>query len=215
MQTSMIRARQNVPRETYAKAVRADGQNQNKGANKMKLFIASDIHGSLYYCSKMLEAYEREQAERLLLLGDILYHGPRNELPREYAPKGVIELLNSKKNEIYCVRGNCEAEVDQAVLQFPVLAEYMLLPLEGGCIFAAHGHNYNESSLPPLRRGDILLNGHTHIPCCKQHDAYVYMNPGSIALPKGGSYNGYMLMEGGSFIWKDIAGNVRQRFELR
>ena len=130
----------------------------------MKLLIASDIHGSAYYCRKMLEAYEKEGAQRMLLLGDILYHGPRNDLPKEYAPKEVIRMLNEKKNEIYAIRGNCEAEVDQMVLQFPVLADYMILFAGERAIYATHGHVYNENHLPPLKPGDVLLHGHTHVP---------------------------------------------------
>ena len=96
----------------------------------MKLMIASDIHGSAYYCRKMLEAYDREKADKLLLLGDILYHGPRNDLPKEYAPKEVIAMLNARKQEILCVRGNCDTEVDQMVLEFPILADYCFFESE-------------------------------------------------------------------------------------
>ena len=120
----------------------------------MKLMIASDIHGSAYYCRKMLEAYEREQADRLLLLGDILYHGPRNDLPRDYAPKEVIAMLNGVKNELLCVRGNCDTEVDQMVLEFPVLADYSILYIDGVTIFATHGHHFNLRNLPPHKEGD-------------------------------------------------------------
>ena len=144
----------------------------------MKWMIASDIHGSAHYCSKLIEAYKAEKAERLLLLGDVLYHGPRNDLPEEYAPKRVIEMLNAMKDDIFAVRGNCESEVDQMVLEFPVLAEYALIPVGDRLIYAVHGHNYNEKNLPPLHKGDILLNGHTHVPKCVEHDDYIYMNPG-------------------------------------
>ena len=106
----------------------------------MKWMIASDLHGSAYYCRKMLEAFEREGADRLFLLGDLLYHGPRNDLPREYAPKEVIPLLNGKKEVLLCVRGNCDAEVDQMVLEFPVLADYAVLPVGQRLIYATHGH---------------------------------------------------------------------------
>ena len=123
----------------------------------MKWMIASDIHGSAYYCRKLLEAYEREKAERLLLLGDILYHGPRNDLPRDYAPKEVIAMLNNMKNEILCVRGNCDTEVDQMVLEFPVLADYAVITDGKRDIYATHGHVYNEKNLPPLREGGILM----------------------------------------------------------
>ena len=150
----------------------------------MKWFIASDIHGSAYYCRKMLERYKAENADRMLLLGDILYHGPRNDLPEGYAPKEVIEMLNAMKDEILCVRGNCEAEVDQMVLKFPVLADYAIIDLGNSIIYATHGHIYNENNLPPIKKGDILLHGHTHVPKCVEHEDYTYMNPGSVSIPK-------------------------------
>ena len=180
----------------------------------MKWMIASDIHGSAYYCSRLIEAYKTEQAERLLLLGDVLYHGPRNDLPRDYAPKKVIEMLNAMKDDIFAVRGNCESEVDQMVLQFPVMAEYALIPAGDRLIYAVHGHNYNEKNLPPLHKGDILLNGHTHVPNCVEHDDYVYMNPGSVSIPKENSHHGYMIFEDNVFIWKDLDGEVKNRYEI-
>ena len=178
----------------------------------MKLMIASDIHGSAFYCQKLLEAYEREGADKLLLLGDILYHGPRNDLPKDYAPKEVIALLNPLKNEILCVRGNCDTEVDQMVLSFPVLADYAILWLDGKNVYATHGHNYNEDKLPPLADGDILLNGHTHVPKCTDHSTYTYMNPGSISIPKENSPHSYMIYENGAFFWKDLDGTVYMNY---
>ena len=175
----------------------------------MKWMIASDIHGSELYLRKLLEAYNREKADRLLLLGDLLYHGPRNDLPEGYQPKKVIELLNSMKEEILCVRGNCEAEVDQMVLQFPVMAEYAILTAGRRMIFATHGHVFNERNLPPLHKGDILLHVHTHVPKCIEHEDYIYMNPGSVSIPKENSHHGYMIMEGLDFTWKDLEGNVK------
>lgn len=169
----------------------------------MKLMIASDIHGSSYYCRKMIEAYRQEKADRLLLLGDLLYHGPRNDLPRDYNPKEVISMLNGIKNELLCVRGNCDTEVDQMVLGFPILAEYCLLELDGYTIFATHGHNFNPDNLPMLKDGDILLNGHTHIPANQNMGTYTYMNPGSISIPKEGSAHGYMIYDG-EFCWKSL-----------
>ena len=180
----------------------------------MKWMIASDIHGSAYYCSRLIETYKTEQAERLLLLGDVLYHGPRNDLPRDYAPKKVIEMLNAMKDDIFAVRGNCESEVDQMVLEFPVLAEYALIPVGDRLIYAVHGHNYNEKNLPPMHRGDILLNGHTHVPKCVEHEDYIYMNPGSVSIPKENSHHGYMILEDNVFTWKDLDGKVMDRYEL-
>lgn len=169
----------------------------------MKLMIASDIHGSSYYCRKMIEAYRQEEADRLLLLGDLLYHGPRNNLPRDYNPKEVISMLNEIKNDLLCVRGNCDTEVDQMVLDFPILAEYCLLELDGRTIFATHGHNFNPDNLPMLKEGDILLNGHTHIPANQNMGTYTYMNPGSISIPKEGSAHGYMIYDG-EFRWRSL-----------
>lgn len=178
----------------------------------MKWFIASDIHGSAYYCRKMLERYKAENADRMLLLGDILYHGPRNDLPEGYAPKEVIEILNAMKDEILCVRGNCEAEVDQMVLKFPVLADYAIIDLGNSIIYATHGHIYNENNLPPMKKGDILLHGHTHVPKCVEHEDYTYMNPGSVSIPKENSHHGYMTLENKKFVWKDLDGNAKKEF---
>lgn len=170
----------------------------------MKILIASDIHGSAYYCEELLKAFEREKAERLFLLGDILYHGPRNDLPRDYAPKSVIAMLNGIKDKIFCVRGNCDTEVDQMVLEFPVLGDYAVIPLENRVIYAAHGHVYNPDSPPPLCGGDILLNGHTHVPKCEDYAGFIYMNPGSVSIPKENSPHSYMIFSGGTFEWKEL-----------
>ena len=181
----------------------------------MKFLIASDIHGSAYYCRSLIECYRNENADRLILLGDILYHGPRNDLPRDYAPKEVIGMLNALNNEILCVRGNCEAEVDQMVLDFPVLADYALMPLGNRIMFITHGHVFNEKHLPPLKSGDILLHGHTHVPKCADYGTYVCMNPGSVSIPKENSHHGYMTLENGVFLWKDINGNIIDKYSLR
>ena len=173
----------------------------------MKWFIASDIHGSEYYCKQMLEAYDKEGADRMLLLGDILYHGPRNDLPKDYAPKQVIALLNERKQDIVCVRGNCDTEVDQMVLEFPVLSDYCVVDLGKQLVYATHGHVYGEQNPPPLHRGDILLCGHTHVPKCAEHGGFIYMNPGSVSIPKEDSHHGYMIYQDGIFVWKDFDGN--------
>ncbi len=171
----------------------------------MKWMIASDLHGSAYYCRKMLEAFEREGADRLFLLGDLLYHGPRNDLPREYAPKEVIPLLNEKKEKLLCVRGNCDAEVDQMVLEFPVLADYAVLPVGQRLIYATHGHIYHVKNLPPLAPGDVLLHGHTHVPAWTEFgQGNLYLNPGSVSIPKENSPHSYMTLKGNTMQWKEL-----------
>ena len=181
----------------------------------MKWLIASDIHGSEYYCRKVLETCDREGAERLILLGDVLYHGPRNDLPDGYAPKEVTTQLNACAGSILGVRGNCDAEIDQMVLQFPMMADYCLLYAAGRTVFATHGHVYNTASLPPLQPGDILLHGHTHVPCWEEFgNGNLYLNPGSVSLPKEDSPRGYLLLTDTAFIWKDLAGHEYHRLEL-
>lgn len=181
----------------------------------MKWFVASDIHGSAYYCEKMLRAFDREKADRMLLLGDLLYHGPRNDLPEGYDPKGVIRLLNERRESILCVRGNCEAEVDQMVLEFPVMADYCVVCTEDRIIYATHGHLFGEDNPPALQPGDILLCGHTHVPKCVDHREYLYLNPGSVSLPKEGSYRGYMTITDDVVDWKDLEGNLKMSKDLR
>lgn len=175
----------------------------------MKLMIASDIHGSALYCGQLLEAMDREQPDRLLLLGDILYHGPRNDLPEEYDPKTVIAMLNARKQDLVCVRGNCDTEVDQMVLDFPIMADYCLLMTENRMIFATHGHHYNLGQLPALHPGDILLHGHTHVPAWQAFGQdNRYFNPGSVSIPKESSARGYMMLEAARAVWKDLTGNL-------
>ena len=172
----------------------------------MKLMIASDIHGSAYFARLIEERYREEKADKLLLLGDILYHGPRNDLPKEYSPRDVASVLNSIKEEILCVQGNCDADVDQLVLEFPIKAEYCILYHEGTMIFVTHGHVYNRDNPPMLKSGDILLHGHTHVPTWEpfgEKNNYC-LNPGSVSLPKDGTNYSYMTFEGGLFLWKDI-----------
>lgn len=181
----------------------------------MKIMIVSDIHGSAYYCKEMLAAFEREKADRMLILGDVLYHGPRNDLPREYAPKEVITLLNEMKEKIFCVRGNCDTEVDQMVLDFPILAEYSLIPAGKRMIFVTHGHKFNKSNMPSLQKGDILLHGHTHIPAWEEcEDEILYLNPGSVSIPKNESAHGYMTLEENEFCWKEMDGTVYHRLKI-
>lgn len=181
----------------------------------MKYLIASDLHGSSVYCRSLLEAFEKEQADRLLLLGDILYHGPRNDLPEGYAPKEVIAMLNSLKNRILAVQGNCEAYVDQMVLDFPILNEFAVLENAGRLIYATHGHIHNLKNLPPLCPGDVLLHGHTHIPAWEEFgENNLYLNPGSVSMPKAESCRSYMTLEDGQLIWKSLDGEEYHRLTL-
>ena len=181
----------------------------------MRILIASDIHGSSLYCRMLLDAFRREGADRLLLLGDILYHGPRNDLPAGYAPKEVTAQLNACAASILGVCGNCDAEIDQAVLAFPIMADYCLLFAGGRTIFATHGHIYNASCPPPMHPGDILLHGHTHVPCWDSFgDGNLCLNPGSVSLPKENTPRGYILLAGEEIVWKDLTGAVYHRIAL-
>ena len=166
----------------------------------MKLFIASDIHGSAYYCEKMIAEFKRQNCQKILLLGDILYHGPRNDLPAGYAPKKVIELLNAIKDDILCVRGNCEAEVDSMVLSFPVMADYAVLFLDRVMCYITHGHHIGEKEADTLPKGSVLINGHTHVYAARELECGVfYLNPGSVSLPKEGKEKTYMIYLDGVF----------------
>ena len=175
----------------------------------MKLLIASDIHGDLSAAKFVIDAYKRERCDKILLLGDILYHGPRNDLPEGYAPKEVISLLNDYKDVILAVRGNCDTEVDQMVLDFPILADYCYLSLDGLSVFATHGHHHNTQTPPPLANGDILLHGHTHVLKCEKFgNGNTYLNPGSISLPKENNPKSYMVYENRVFTVFDTNSNV-------
>lgn len=181
----------------------------------MKLMFASDIHGSLSAARAMAERYRAERCDRLILLGDLLYHGPRNDLPDAYDPKGVIALLNGMKDELLCVRGNCDAEVDQMVLSFPILADYALLWLSGRCVFLTHGHLHSPDSLPPLKSGDLFISGHTHIPGCWERSGITCLNPGSVALPKQGHPATYMVWEDGVFSIRRMDGSEYLRYPVQ
>ena len=181
----------------------------------MKIMIASDIHGSLKYCRELIEKYREEKCEKLVLLGDVLYHGPRNDLPEEYNPKGVIAILNDMAEEILCVRGNCEAEVDEMVLSFPVLAEYAFFYHKGRMFFLTHGHKMNPQNLPKIKKGDILFNGHTHVSKIEELEGgYIYANPGSVSIPKENTPRGYMVVDDSAIIHKTLSGEKVQEFVL-
>lgn len=168
----------------------------------MKLLIASDLHGSAACCRLLLEAFRREEADRLVLLGDLLYHGPRNPLPEEYDTMAVTGLLNSAADRLLCVRGNCDSEVDQMVLAFPMLADYALLSVDGTELFATHGHLYGPDAPPPMT--GYLLCGHTHLPVRREMGRLTYLNPDSLALPKEGTPRSYMTLENGVFTWHEL-----------
>ena len=171
----------------------------------MKLVIASDIHGSAYWCGRLCELIEQENPDRIVLLGDLLYHGPRNDLPRDYAPKKVIPMLSALKGKILAVRGNCEAEVDQMVLPFHCMADYALLDCGGISMYLTHGHHANPDALPPLPEGSVFLSGHTHVKLDKIVGGVRCLNPGSVSIPKDGSHS-CIIFENGEFrfhLWED------------
>ena len=164
----------------------------------MKLLIASDIHGSAFWCEKLLEAARHEQPDQLVLLGDLLYHGPRNDLPKGYCPKEVIPMLSEWKEKILAVRGNCEAEVDQMVLPFPCMADCALVSIDGRSFYLTHGHLHNVQNLPPLKPGSIFLYGHTHVKQDETVGTIRCLNPGSVSIPKDGSHS-YLVYENAEF----------------
>ena len=174
----------------------------------MKLMFASDIHGSAYWCQKLEERFLVEKADKLVLLGDLLYHGPRNDLPKGHDPKGVIPILNKYKNQILAVRGNCDSEVDQMVLEFPMLADYAPIFIDGKVIFCTHGHLFGKDTPPPMSGDSVLINGHTRLYEDTQMEGFRYINIGSVSLPKGGNVNTYMVYEDGVFTIKDMDGNM-------
>ncbi|MGN0297647.1 MAG: phosphodiesterase [Lachnospiraceae bacterium] len=180
-----------------------------------RFMIASDIHGSAYYCQQLQKRWKEEKVEKLFLLGDLLYHGPRNDLPQDYEPKKVIAMLNEMSQSIVCVRGNCEAEVDQMVLNFPVMAESARIYADGLEMFLTHGHLYHEDKLPNLSEGEIFIQGHTHIPVMEKREHYVMLNPGSVSIPKNGSEHTYIIYENRYFYLKDMQGKILQTLDLK
>ena len=167
----------------------------------MKLIIASDIHGSAFWCRKLMDVIETEKPDKVILLGDLLYHGPRNDLPRDYAPKQVIPMLSSIREKIIAVRGNCEAEVDQMVLPFPCMADYAQLLIDGKTFYLSHGHHASPDNLPPLEAGDLFLSGHTHVKLDEVRNGTRCLNPGSVSIPKDGSHS-ILIYEKGEFAFR-------------
>lgn len=179
----------------------------------MKYYIVSDIHGSSANLKKVLSRFD-EDGDYLLILGDILYHGPRNELPLGYEPKVVAALLNERKEKIIAVRGNCDSEVDQMVLEFPITADYQILPFDGYKIFVTHGHLYDEK-LQWVSESDAVLFGHIHIPVAKVHNGRLHLNPGSISIPKMNSAPSYAVLENDVFTIYDLSQNIVNSYKIR
>ncbi len=180
----------------------------------MKLVIASDVHGSEKYCKELVDRFFEESADRLVLLGDILYHGPRNPLPDGYDPKGVCALLNPLKERIVCVNGNCDGEVDQMVLDFPLIKGFTAIFDDTHALYLTHGHIFSKDSPLPVPQGSVVLYGHTHVPDFSLCDGVYYVNPGSISLPKNDSERGYIVYENGVFTRKTLNGKVLERHTL-
>ena len=160
----------------------------------MKYFVISDIHGSKYYLEKALEQFSNDSYDAMLILGDILYHGPRNALPKDYDTTYVMNQLNKIKDKIIAIRGNCDAEVDQMVLQFPIMDTYK--ELDGNrTLLLTHGHVYGPENHPIVKKGSCILSGHTHIPTADIQNGCFYLNPGSISIPKGGYIHSYGVLD--------------------
>ncbi len=180
----------------------------------MKIMFLSDIHGSVKYTKIAMEKFEEEKADKLVLLGDLMYHGPRNPLPDTYNPKEVADLLNEYKEKILCVRGNCDSEVDQMLLDFPIMSDYLEILLNNNKIFVTHGHIYNSDNMPNLNKGDIFIHGHFHLPITKKIEDVYYLNPGSITLPKENNKNSYGLLLYNKFLIKDLDGEVIKEINI-
>lgn len=174
----------------------------------MKLMFASDIHGSSYWCNLLEQRFLAEKPDKLVLLGDLLYHGPRNPLPKEYSPEKVFTTLNKYKNQIIAIRGNCDSEVDQMVLEFPALADYTTIYSDGLTIFCTHGHLYSKENPPEIAGDMVLINGHTHLYENTDMGNFRYVNTGSVSLPKENRTNSYAIFENGKFTIKDLDGTV-------
>ena len=181
----------------------------------MKLLIASDLHGSATACKKLLDTFTASGADRLILLGDLLYHGPRNDLPEGYDPKAVIALLSEQADKLFCVRGNCDSEVDQMMLAYPIMSDYSTVWADGQRFFLTHGHIWNGGNVPPVTAGTILAHGHTHIPTLEEKDGLVIFNPGSIAIPKQENLPTYGVWENGMLSVRSLADGSVYREMIR
>ena len=181
----------------------------------MRYLFASDLHGSYRFGRELMEAFEREKADKLVLLGDLLYHGARNDLPEEYDTKALTALLNHYKDSILAVRGNCDAEIDQMVLEFPMMGDYIQLYADGHDFLVTHGHLFNEHSMIPHAPGTVLVHGHTHVKAAMKLGDIWYLNPGSVTMPKDDDKHSYLIYENNRFTFKELSGNVISTFELK
>jgi len=179
----------------------------------MRLLVASDLHGSAHACRALLQVIDREQPDVVLLLGDLLYHGPRNPLPQDYDPQAVVGMLNPLKDRLLCVRGNCDAEVDQMLLHFPMRSDYAMLYCNGVRILATHGHLGDD--MLPAGGYEVRLQGHTHLPRLQVEGGILWGNPGSLALPKENTPAGYLLLEEGLASHKALDGTLLAQTPLQ
>ena len=177
----------------------------------MKYVIASDIHGSAYYCRLLRTRFLEEGAQKLILLGDLLYHGARNPLPPEYNTMECASILNGIREQILSIKGNCDSQVDTLVLEFPVEAEFALLPVEERTLVLTHGHLVPAA----LKKGDVLINGHFHVPAFEERENCTYVNCGSVSIPKESSPHSYLVLEGRTLLWKNVeTGEIFRRATL-
>ena len=178
----------------------------------MKLLVVSDIHGSAYYAEKIPEIFEREKADKIIVLGDLYYHGPRNPLTKDYSPMKVAEILNSLKDRLDVIKGNCDAEVDEMISEFK-FKEHLLLDVNNMKVYFTHGHKNNMDNLPD-EQIDMMVYGHFHTGFIVKKDGIIFANPGSISLPKDNTKNSYLILDKESIVLKDIDGNVIDEFKL-
>ncbi|MBE6673353.1 MAG: phosphodiesterase [Ruminococcaceae bacterium] len=182
----------------------------------MKFMIASDLHGSAHFTKQLLAQFEEKSCDKLLLLGDLLYHGARNDLPGSYAPKEVTAMLNGMSEKILCVRGNCDSEVDQMVMEFPIMAPYSQVIIGDRTLFLTHGHAITPENAPKLPKGSLFLSGHTHVPTFTEKEGVFYANPGSVSIPKCGSERGFLLLDSDAMTLSrfDLAGNMLENHQI-
>lgn len=179
----------------------------------MTFVVASDLHGSALWTRRLLDVCEAEKASQLVLLGDLLYHGPRNPLPDGYDPPAVTNMLNDAADRIIAIQGNCDAEVDSMVLRFP-LARMATVMVDGHRFLCTHGHEFHDGNLPPMAGGDVLLFGHTHLYLAEERDGIFLVNPGSVSLAKQDRPNTFMVYRDDTCVIKDFSGTVMAKLSL-